>query len=483
MLLARVFDNSARVRSPVHKRRRAGAPAVVALLLGLGGHALLEATPRVYAADAPPAPPATVILAPVPDGAESAPQRFAVHGQLTYVEQEIGGFHVPYAGPNSLAPNSGAETVDATLFLGARLWSGAEFWLNPEIDQGFGLSNTLGVAGFPSGAAYKVGKSKPYFRLPRAFVRQTVDTGEAVEAVEASANQLAGTRSPDRWVVTVGKFGVTDVFDTNQYAHDPRADFLNWAAVDAGTFDYAADAWGFTIGAAVEWYREDWTLRAGLFDLSSVPNSEHLEPGAHEYQTIGEMERRYTLGGRVGRSLVTVYRSYGRMALLDDAVRAAEQSGLAVDPAAVRQYRTRTGISLSLEQAVNEDTGLFARLGSASGNVEAYEFTDIDRALELGTSVKGSHWSRAQDTVGVVLLNHRISATRQRYLDAGGLGILVGDGKLPHPGPEQIVETYYNAAALPGVTVTLDYQWVNNPGYNRDRGPASIVALRVHAQF
>jgi high affinity Mn2+ porin len=310
-----------------------------------------------------------------------------------------------------------------------------------------------------------------------------VDTGEATETVDASANQLAGSRSPDRWVLTVGKFGVTDVFDTNQYAHDPRADFLNWAAVDAGTFDYAADAWGFTVGAALEWYHEDWTLRAGLFDLSSVPNSEHLEPGGHEYQTIGEIERRYTLGGRAGRSLVTVYQSYGRMALLDDAVRAAQQSGLAVDPAAVREYRTRTGISLSLEQAVNEDVGLFARLGSGSGNVEAYEFTDIDRALELGTSVKGSRWSRAQDTVGLVLLNNRISATRQRYLDAGGLGILVGDGKLPHPGPEQIVETYYNAAVLRGVTVTLDYQWVNNPGYNRDRGPASIVALRVHAQF
>lgn len=483
MLPARVFDNSTRVQSGVSGGRRGGAPAVLALLVSLAACALLDATPRACAADAPPAPPAEATPAPVPDDAEAAPQRFAIHGQITYVEQESGGFRAPYAGPNSLAPRSGAETVDATLFLGARLWSGAEFWLNPEIDQGFGLSNTLGVAGFPSGAAYKVGKSKPYFRLPRAFVRQTVDTGEATETVDASANQLAGSRSPDRWVLTVGKFGVTDVFDTNQYAHDPRADFLNWAAVDAGTFDYAADAWGFTIGAALEWYHEDWTLRAGLFDLSSVPNSEHLEPGGHEYQTIGEIERRYTLGGRAGRSLVTVYQSYGRMALLDDAVRAAQQSGLAVDPAAVREYRTRTGISLSLEQAVNEDVGLFARLGSGSGNVEAYEFTDIDRALELGTSVKGSRWSRAQDTVGLVLLNNRISATRQRYLDAGGLGILVGDGKLPHPGPEQVVETYYNAAVLRGVTVTLDYQWVNNPGYNRDRGPASIVALRVHAQF
>ncbi|MGC1520218.1 MAG: carbohydrate porin, partial [Steroidobacteraceae bacterium] len=149
-------------------------------------------------------------------------ERFAIHGQLTYVEQETDSFSAPYSGPNSLSPNMGRETVDATLFIGSRLWSGAEGWLVPEIDQGFGLDDTLGVAGFPSGTAYKVGKNQPYLRLPRAFIRQTVDLGGAAETVEAAADQMGGTRSADRWVFTVGKFGVTDIFDGNQYAHDPR---------------------------------------------------------------------------------------------------------------------------------------------------------------------------------------------------------------------------------------------------------------------
>src|SRR6202171_5621695 len=236
-------------------------------------------------------------------------ERFAIHGQLTYVEQETNGFSAPYSGPNSLSRNTGRETVDATLFLGPRLWPGAEGWIAPEIDQGFGLDNTLGVAGFPSGEAYKVGKNQPYLRLPRVFVRQTVNLGETTEAVEAAADQLRGTRSADRWVFTVGKFSVTDIFDTNRYAHDPRSDFFNWSAVDAGSFDYAADAWGYTVGAAAERYLGSWTLRAAVFDLSNIPNSPHLEPGFHEFQIDAEIEKRYELFGQTGRALITGFDS------------------------------------------------------------------------------------------------------------------------------------------------------------------------------
>jgi high affinity Mn2+ porin len=126
---------------------------------------------------------------------------------------------------------------------------------------------------------------------------------------------------------------------------------------------------------------------------------------------------------------------------------------------------------------------LFARAGKSSRNVEAYDFTDIDRTVSAGLSLKGSHWSRADDTVGLAGIVNGISAARERYLNAGGLGIVVGDGRLPHPGPEQIIETYYNLAVLRQIHVSLDYQFVKNPAYNRDRGAVSIVAVRFHAQF
>ena len=275
--------------------------------------------------------PIGVLLFSLAASAAADDDTFGVHGQFTYVEQNTSGFNAPYRGPNSLSPNSGAETTDATLYLGARLWQGAEAWLNGELDQGHGLDNTLGVAGFPSGEAYKVGKNQPYLRLQRAFVRQTFNLQGDSEQVEAAANQLRGSQSNDRVVITVGKFSVVDIFDTNRYAHDSRGDFLNWTAIDTGTFDYAADAWGYTAGAAIEWYTHSWTLRGGLFDLSDVPNSVHLEPGFHEFQVDLELEHRHEIAGRAGRVLLTAFESRGRMGLLDEAIAVAANSGEPVD--------------------------------------------------------------------------------------------------------------------------------------------------------
>ena len=443
----------------------------------------LSAGYGAHAAD--PAPAETVADTVEASGPadEVRAEQFAVHGQFTYVEQATNSFNAPYAGPNSLTPNEGRETTDATLYLGARLWAGAEFWITPEIDQGFGLDDTLGLAAFSSAEAYKVGKNQPYLRLPHAFVRQTVDSGEAVEAVAPDQMQLGGARSPDRWVFTVGKFAVNEIFDSNQYAHDQKNDFLNWAAIDAGSFDYAADAWGYTVGAAAEWYHGSWTLRLGVFDLSNVPNSLHLDPGGHEFQIDGEIERRYDLAGAPGRILVTMFDSRGRMGLLDQAVALAAETGQPVDIAAVRRYRSRLGASLDLEQQAGADVGVFARVGKAAGNVEAYEFTDIDRAVSFGADIKGTSWHRAADTIGVAAMIDGISAERERYLNAGGLGILVGDGKLPHPRAEQVLETYYRWAVVSYAQLSLDYQWAKNPAYNSDRGPVSIFAVRVHAQF
>jgi high affinity Mn2+ porin len=162
--------------------------------------------------------------------------------------------------------------------------------------------------------------------------------------------------------------------------------------------------------------------------------------------------------------------------------RAAADGG-APDAAAVRRYRSRMGAHLSLEQQLAPDLGLFARAGGAGGNVEAYEFTDIDRSLAAGLSLKGVRWRRAGDTAGLAAIANDLSAARRRYLDAGGLGILVGDGRLPHAGTERILETYYAARIAGQTVVTLDYQYVTNPAYNRDRGPVSVFGARLHAQF
>jgi high affinity Mn2+ porin len=426
-------------------------------------------------------PPATAVTN---SAALAASQpRFAIYAQATYTEQETDGFHSPYAGTNSLTADSGRETTDATLYLGARLWRGAELWINPEADQGFGLDNTLGLAGFPSGEAYKVGHNAPYFRLQRAFIRQTLNLGGEVSDVDAGANQFALPQAADRLVLTLGKISVVDIFDVNRYAHDPRGDFLNWSVIDAGSFDYAADAWGYTAGGAAEWYVGPWAWRAGVFDLSDVPNSTRLEPGGDEYQIDIEAEHRHRLFGQPGKIDVTLFESRGRMALLQDGIAYGDANAMPPQLSPGRRYRKRDGISLNLEQQLTANVGVFARLGDAGGNVETYEFTDIDYTVSAGVSVNGGPWRRPEDTVGVATVVNGISRDFQQYFAAGGLGVLVGDGQLPQPGHEHILETYYELAAIAAVHLTLDYQWAQNPGYNRDRGPVSIFALRVHVEL
>jgi high affinity Mn2+ porin len=408
--------------------------------------------------------------------------RFAFHAQATYLNQYSAPFTAPYKGTNSLAPNIGRETSDITLYAGVRLWQGAEAWVNPEIDQGFGLSGSVGAAGFPSGEAYKVGADYPYTRLHRAFLRQTIDLGGETEKVDAGFNQFSGTQTSDRLVFTVGKIGVVDIFDTNKYAHDPRGDFMNWSLIDTGTFDYAADAWGYTVGAAAEWYQGPWTLRGGLFDLSIAPNTTHLDPTFGQFQWVGEIERRYSIWDQPGKVAVTGFLTRGGMGSFQDAIQLAALTGGPADIAAVRQYQSRGGISMNLEQQLLPNVGFFARAGFADGTKEPYEFTDIDRTVAAGFSISGKLWGRDDDILGIAGVANGISSVHQAFLNAGGLGILVGDGQLPNPGSEKILETYYNFPLF-STRVTLDYQLIVNPSYNRDRGPVSVFGLRVHAQY
>jgi high affinity Mn2+ porin len=407
---------------------------------------------------------------------------FALHGQTTFIEQYTPPFRSPYLGAHSLDPNQGRESLDIMYFAGARLWQGAEFWIDPEIDQGFGLSNTQGIAGFPSGASFKVGAAVPYARVQRALVRQTIDLGGDTQKVEADQNQFAGANTANRLVVTIGKFSVSDIFDQNKYAQNPRKDFMNWALIDTGSFDYAADAWGYAYGGAVEWYQGDWTVRGGVFDLSKMPNGTDLDTSFRQFQWLGEIERRYELWGHPGKIAFTGFLTRARLGSYEDAIVLAQTTGGPADIATVRQYRSRTGLGVNLEQEVTADLGLFARAGFANGNIEPDAYTDVDRTVAAGLSMKGTSWGRPDDTFGLAGVVNGISAVHEAFLNDGGLGILVGDGQLPHPGLEQIIETYYLLPMLTWKT-TLDYQFVVNPGYNRDRGPASIIGVRLETDF
>ncbi len=412
-------------------------------------------------------------------------EEWAIHGQATAVLQWHPAFKADYSGPRSLDPkDQGNETADATLSAGTRLWDGAEAWADVELDQGFGLSNTAGVAGFTSGEAYKVGQHRPYFRLPRAFLRQTIDLGGGDDAIESDLNTLARTSSTDRLVLTAGKVSVVDIFDTNRYAHDPRGDFLNWAIIDLGTFDYAADAWGFTYGAAAELSVGDWSGRFGVFDGSTVPNDKALDPTPFDQtQEIIEVEHRHRVFGQEGKAKLLAFLTEARLGSYDDAIALARKTGGTPDTALVREMREKAGAGINLEQPLSEDIGVFLRAGVTQGNAEVYEFADINRSLSVGTSIAGVAWDRPDDRIGSAMVVNGISEAAKRYFQAGGLGILVGDGQLPNSAGEMIWESYYSFSLMEGFAISADYQLVNHPAYDRDRGPVSVLAARAHLQF
>ena len=419
-----------------------------------------------------------------PAGAQAVTEDWAIHGQATFVEQFHPAFRAPVSGANSLFGGAqGRETLDATLFAGVSPWAGGEAWANMEMDQGFGLSNTVGAAAFPSAEAYKVGKSAPYGRLQRLFFRQTFDLGGEITDVEGEANQLAGVHTADRLVFTGGKFSVTDIFDTNTYAHDARGDFLNWAAIDAGAFDYAADAWGYSYGIAAEWITGDWSLRGGLFDLSRVPNTTTLETGFGQFELVAEIERRFSLRGHDGKLKLLGFINRGRMGSYNDAVALSLLTAAPADTALVRRYRSRPGGAINWEQGLTDDLGLFLRASLNDGSQETYEFTDIHAGLSGGLSLKGGSWSRAADTVGLAVVTSAISQSARRYFARGGLGLLIGDGSLPGYGQETAIEAYYDAELVKGVHAALDGQLIVNPGYNAARGPVPVAGLRLHGEF
>ena len=409
---------------------------------------------------------------------------WSLHGQLTVVDQFHPGFGSPYRGTNSLDPGSrGDETVATTLFAGARVWDGGQVYADVDVDQGFGLSDTFGVAAFPSGEAYKVGDATPYVRLHQLFFRQNIDLGGEAQTLDPGANQLGMTQTSDNIVITLGKFAVTSVFDTNAFAHDPSSDFLNWAAIDSGAYDYAADAWGYTYGSSLEWTQSWWTLRSGFFAMSRVPNGKELQTDFKQFQLNGEAEARVRMFGQQSKIKLLAFLSEARMGSYGEAVSLGELTGTTPSTALVRKYGSRPGFVLNIEQPIRDYLGAFLRASFNNGDEEAYEFTDINQSLAAGLSLKGTYWGRTDDTVGFAGIVDGISRSAQSYFAAGGLGTLIGDGRLPHYGLENVVETYYSTQVTKWLALSADYQLIVNPAYNPDRGPVSVLGARLHAQF
>ena len=417
---------------------------------------------------------------------DAGPSNWSLHIQNTDIVEGVPDFDSPYRGANSLTPDQTRETVTVTIFLARRLWEGATIFINPEYAQGQGLNQTHGVAGFLNGEATKAGSIRGKFDIERLVLSQIIGFGGEREDAPDAFNQVAGTRDVSRLTVTAGKFSASDYFDDNTYSHDPRTQFLNWSLWESGAWDYPADSKGYTYGLALEFNQKSWALRYGAMSMPRVANG--VAAASNISETLGqvvELEERYTLfGGQSGKVRLLGFANHAHMGSYREALdelRANPSLGNA-DITLSRAYRWKYGGAVNVEQAITEDLGAFLRLSLDDGRTETWAFTEIDRSAALGLTLKGKRWKRADDTVGLAGVINGLSVDHRDYLAAGGTGIILGDGRLNYA-PEKILELYYDAKLFSFVHLMLDYQFVNDPGYNADRGPVNALSARLHLEY
>jgi len=406
-----------------------------------------------------------------------------IHGQFTAIEQGYPAFHSPYEGANSLSgANQAKNTMSATAFIGFRPWDGTEIYINPEITQGFGLSETVGVAGFPSFEAQKAAFPMPRVDMARVYVQQTFGLGGEQETIEDGPNQIAGKEDISRLTVTAGRFAVTDFFDNNAYAHDGRTQFFNWNIDCCGAYDWTMDQLSYTWGAMAELNQKFWAFRAGYFLVPVVSNADDFDMNFPDGEYIGELELRYSLFSEPGKLRLMAWANRANMGSYAEAAAEPMTTPNFPDITLTRAVRTNYGFNANLEQAITDDLGVFARASWNTGLYEIIAWTDCDEALTAGVVLKGTSWGRPDDKIGVAGLIEGLSGEARAYFAAGGLGILIGDGALNYR-PEKILETYYSYSLNKWSSLTFDYQFVDDPAYNADRGPVHIFAGRYHAEF
>lgn len=412
-------------------------------------------------------------------------ERWNLFYQATSIGQYHGTFHSPYSGPFSLQDRMERDvSLTTTLFFGLRLEQNTVLYFDPEIAGGRGFSGVDGLANSSNGELPRVASATPKPYVARLYISHDFALGDEKETFESEENQLAGQRPVNRYTVTAGRFTLTDFFDNNRYSHDPRTQFMGWAVMYNGAWDYPADVRGYTWGWVHELHTRHWSFRYASAAMPRVANGLRFDRRLFRNRgDVFEGEYRYLMRGHTGTIRLLNYENHANAGNYAEAIRQAELSGGTPDVTSTRRNGTlKYGFGVNLEQEITKNIGVFARLGWNDGKTESFAFTAIDRLATGGISIAGERWHRPFDTLATELTASGLSGVHALYLARGGYDFLIGDGRLSY-GPEYISETYYSARVFPGVFATFDLQHVSNPAYNRDRGPVWIPSIRLHIEL
>lgn len=407
--------------------------------------------------------------------------------QITVIWQRLFPLHSPYEGENSF-PGRGDSQVSHTygLYLGSQVTTHLQAYLDVEMARGTGVNRGAGVGGYTNGDVIRIGSvdlgEDPY--IARAYVRYVVPLSGETETVDRDIDHLPGQQPVRRVEIKLGKLAATDDFDLNRYANSTRAQFMNWGLFNNTAWDFAADTRGYSNGIMLAWITPRWTLRLGSYQMPTKANGNVFDNDilrAHGDNL--ELTLRPNELGTVVRLLA--YANHARMGEYRVALDRARANGttpsITLDE---RPGRLKYGFGINVEQPLADggETGAFLRVGWNDGHTEEFTFTEVDGHLSAGVQVSGVNWGRPEDRVGVGAALHWLSPEHREYLAAGGSGFMLGDGRLTY-GVERLFEVYYRWQLGRFVQIGPDFQYIDNPGYNRDRGPASLFSLRLRLSY
>jgi high affinity Mn2+ porin len=438
-------------------------------------------TPTEVPAEAPEADPMPAMFA------HPETDRLWISGQANFISQWHPAFRSPYQGVNSLTPEAQDATSRVlTLFTGLRLTGTTELLCDVQESGGHGISEALGLGGITNLDVVRntTLSGAPY--VARLMWHQIIPLSREKEISVRTPFSLFSTLPGRRLELRFGKFSIADFFDPNTYGSDTNFQFMNWTVDNSGTYDYAADTRGFTFGAMLEYHDRHWAVRFAEGLMPKVANGIHVDADISRAHSENiEFELRGTVVRR--QEGIVRFLSFVNRANMGSYREAIDNflAGITSKPditAHPLQTTIKYGFGVNFEQPLNSWVGVFGRWGWNEGRHESFAYTEVDQTAQVGVGGNGQRWGRTFDRLGLVFVSNGISRDHQEYLALGGSGFLLGDGRLNY-GRENIVETYYTLHAWRGIYPSFGLQYVNNPGYNRDRGPVVVPTLRLHLEF
>ena len=413
-------------------------------------------------------------------------EKFNLHFQTTYIYQYKPAFYAAYSGQHSLQSTGEKQnSLTATLFVGIKLWKGGDIYINPEIAGGNGLSGAFGLAASTNGETYRVGNPAPTLYLARGYFKQSFALSATSTALEDATNQIK-CQLPTQYIqFFLGKLCLGDLFDNNNYSNAPRNQFMNWAIMNNGAWDYASNVRGYNyVAAAILQLSNNFIYKASVSLLPPVPNGADLNTElTQEYAINAEIDKAYKIDNKAGNVRLLGYYNYGNFGDYKQALTTPDSAGSPDIAATRRASRHKIGFGINADQQINETIGVFARIGWNDGKTETWCYTESDRTISVGVSSNGNKWKRKDDNIGIAIVADGLSMDHKNYLAAGGLGFEIGDGKLNY-GYETATELFYSfkPSSCP-IWLSADYQFIINPGYNKDRGPVNVFSFRLHLEL